>query len=101
MLDTQQIMKAALRLAHFNAIPADSEIHVRGRRLRKLLVSIDVGVGELLLAKDLGCDGVIAHHRAGGTAEIEGYNVFLGHVEEMKADGVRGAVARELVRTTD
>ncbi len=54
MLDTQQIMKAALRLAHFNAIPADSEIHVRGRRLRKLLVSIDVGVGELLRAKDLG-----------------------------------------------
>lgn len=98
MLDTQQIMKAALRLAHFNAIPADSEIHVRGRRLRKLLVSIDVGVGELLLAKDLGCDGVIAHHPAGGTAQLEGYKVFLRHVEQMKAAGVPAEVAREAVK---
>ncbi len=84
MLDTQEIMKTALRLAHFNSIPADSEIHIRGRRLRKLLVSIDVSVGELLLAKNLGCDGVIAHHPAGGTAQLEGYKVFLRHVEQMK-----------------
>src|SRR5436189_6305379 len=98
MLDTQQIMKAALRLAHFNAIPADSEIHIRGRRLRKLLVSIDVGVGELLLAKDLGCDGVIAHHPAGGTAQLEGYQVFLRHGEQMKAAGVPAEVAREAVK---
>src|SRR6059036_1319259 len=98
MLDTQQIMKAALRLAHFNAIPADSEIHVRGRRLRKLLVSIDVGVGELLLAKDLGCDGVIAHYPAGGTAQLEGYKVFLGHVEQMKRAGVPAETAKEAVK---
>src|SRR5437867_5760862 len=101
MLDTQQIMKAALRLAHFNAIPADSEIHVRGRRLRKLLVSIDVGVGELLLAKELGCDGVIAHHPAGGTAQLEGYKVFLRHVEQMKAGGVPAEVARQAVKNKD
>src|SRR6266581_8035188 len=98
MLDTQQIMKTALRLAHFNSIPADSEIHIRGRRLRKLLVSIDVGVGELLLAKDLGCDGVIAHHPTGGTAQLEGYKVFLRHVEQMKAAGVPAEVAREAVK---
>src|SRR5438093_12634741 len=98
MLDTQQIMKAALRLAHFNAIPADSEIHVRGRRLRKLLISIDVGVGELLLAKDLGCDGVIAHHPAGGTAQLQGHKVFLRHLKQMKAAGVPAEVAREAVK---
>ena len=62
MLNTQQIMRTALNLAHFKTIPADSEIHVPGRRLRKILVSIDVGVGELLLAKNLNCDGIIAHH---------------------------------------
>lgn len=62
MLDTQQIMKSALRLAHFNTIPSDSQIHVKGRKLRRLLVAIDVGVSELLLAKNLDCDGVIAHH---------------------------------------
>ena len=42
MLGTQQIMKTALKLAQFNSIPADSEIHVKGRNLRRVLVAIDV-----------------------------------------------------------
>jgi putative NIF3 family GTP cyclohydrolase 1 type 2 len=99
MLDTQQIMKTALQLAQFNTIPADSEIHVRGRRLRKVLVSIDVGVSELLLARDLGCDGVIAHHPAGGKAQLEGYKVFLRHINQMRNAGVPAEAAREAVKT--
>ena len=98
MLDTQQIMKTALRLARFSSIPADSKIHVKGRRLRKVLVSIDVGIGELLLAQGLGCDGVIAHHPAGGTALLEGYKVFMRHVDQMRAAGVPADVAREAVK---
>jgi putative NIF3 family GTP cyclohydrolase 1 type 2 len=98
LLDTQQIMKTALKLAHFNNIPADSEIHVKGRKLRRMLVAIDVGVGELLLAKELNCDGVIAHHPAGGKAQLEGYKVFLRHVEQMKAAGVPAESAREAVK---
>jgi putative NIF3 family GTP cyclohydrolase 1 type 2 len=99
MFDTQQIMKTALRLAHFNSIPADSEIHVRGRRLRKVLVSIDVGVSELLLAKNLGCNGVIAHHPAGGKAQLEGYKVFLRHIDQMRQVGVPTEVARKAVES--
>jgi putative NIF3 family GTP cyclohydrolase 1 type 2 len=98
MLDTQQIMKTALRLAHFSSIPADSEIHVKGRKLRKVLVSIDVGVGELLLAKALDCDGVIAHHPAGGRAQLEGYEVFMRHVDQMRNTGVPAEVAKEAVK---
>ncbi len=98
MLDTQQIMKTALKLAHFNTIPADSEIHVRGRRLRKVLVSIDVSTAELLLAKNLGCDGVIAHHPAGGKAQLEGYQVFLRHIDQMRAAGVPTDTAKEAVK---
>lgn len=98
MLDTQQIMKSALRLAHFNTIPSDSQIHVKGRKLRKLLVAIDVGISELLLAKNLDCDGVIAHHPAGGTAALEGYRVFLRHIDQMKASGVPDKIAREAVK---
>lgn len=99
MLDTQQVMKTALRLAHFDTIPADSEIHVRGRRLRKVLVAIDVGVGELLLAKNLDCDGVIAHHPAGGKARLEGYKVFLRHIDQMRNAGVPAKVARKAVES--
>ncbi len=98
MLDTQQIMKTALRLAHLNNIPADSEIHVKGRKLRRVLVAIDVGVGELILAKELNCDGVIAHHPAGGNAQLEGYKVFLRHTEQMRAAGVPAEIAREAVK---
>lgn len=98
MLDTQGIMKTALRLARFSSIPADSEIHVKGRRLRKVLVSIDVGVGELLLAKALDCDGVIAHHPAGGNAQLEGYKVFMRHVDQMRNSGVPAEIAKEAVK---
>lgn len=97
MMDTQQIMKTALKLAQFKSIPADSEIHVKGK-IRKALVAIDVGVGELMLARDLGCDGVIAHHPAGGTARLEGYKVFRRHIDQMKEVGVRAEAAEEAVK---
>jgi len=98
LIDTQQIMRTSLKMAGFKTIPADSEIHVKGRRIRKALVAIDVGVAELLLARDLGCDAVIAHHPAGGSARLEGYKVFLRHIEQLKEAGVPGEVAREAVR---
>ena len=98
MLDTQQIMRTALKLSGLRSVPADSEIHVKGRRLRKILVSIDVGVGELLLARDLGCDAVIAHHPAGGKAKLDGYKVFLRHIDQLKEAGVPDDIAREAVK---
>ncbi len=98
MMDTLQIMRIALKLANFKTIPADSEIHVKGRRIRKVLVAIDVGVGELMLAKHLGCDGVISHHPAGGTARLEGYKVFQRHVEQMKEVGVPVEAAEQAIQ---
>src|SRR5260370_17270915 len=97
-MDTQQIMRTSLKLAGFRTVPADSEIHVKGRKIRKALVAIDVGVAELLLARDLGCDAVIAHHPAGGRARLEGYKVFLRHIEQLREAGVPEEVAREAVR---
>ena len=91
-------MTIALKLAHFRSIPADSEVHAKGRKLRRVLVAIDVGVSELLLAQNLNCDGVIAHHPAGGKAQLEGYKVFLRHIDQMSAAGVPLEVAREAVK---
>src|SRR5207302_758840 len=54
-------MRTALKLAHFSSVPADSEIHVKGRKLRKVLVSFDVGVSELLLARKLSLPLVTIH----------------------------------------
>ncbi len=98
MMDTEQIMRTALKQAGFESTPADSEIHVKGRKIRKVLVAIDVGVGELLLARSLGCDAVIAHHPAGGRARLEGYKVFQRHVEQLTEAGVPHEKAEEAVK---
>jgi putative NIF3 family GTP cyclohydrolase 1 type 2 len=90
-------MAKALRLSHFKSIPADSGVHVQGR-IRRPLVAIDVGTAELLLAKNLGCDGVISHHPAGGTARLEGYKVFQRHVEQLEEAGVPARAAEEAVK---
>lgn len=87
-----------MKLAGFKAIPSDSEIHVKGHRIRKILVSINVGVGELLLARNLGCDAVIAHHPAGGTAMLKGYKVFQRHVDQLKEAGVPDDKAKEAIK---
>ncbi len=97
MIDTQQIMRASLRLAGFKSVPADSEVHVKGRRIRKALVAIDVGVAELLLARDLGCDAVIAHHPAGGSAKLEGYKVFLRHIDQLREAEVPEYAAKQAI----
>jgi putative NIF3 family GTP cyclohydrolase 1 type 2 len=97
-MDTQQIMRTSLKQAGFKRIPADSEIHVKGRRIRKVLVAIDVGIAELLLAHNLGCDAVIAHHPAGGKARIDGYKEFLRHVDQLKEVGVPEDIARKAVQ---
>src|SRR5437879_7497492 len=97
-MDTQQIMRTSLKLANFKSVPADSEVHVKGRRIRKVLVAIDVGVAELLLARNLGCDAVIAHHPAGGKARIDGYKVFLRHIDQLReAEGPEDA-AEEAIK---
>lgn len=98
MMDTQQIMRTSLELAGFKSIPADSEIHVKGRNIRKALVAIDVGVGEILLARELGCSAVIAHHPAGGPAKINGWKVFIRHIDQLKQAGVSEKVARETIK---
>ena len=98
MMDTQQIMRTSLKLAGFKTIPSDSEIHVKGRRIRKALVAIDVGVAEILLARELGCDSVIAHHPAGGSARLNGWKVFLRHIDQLKEAGVPDDIARETIK---
>lgn len=88
VLDTERIMRTALKLAGMSRVPEDSGVHVKGRNVKRALVAIDVGVGELLLARELGCDLVIAHHPAGGTAQLEGYKVFKRHVDQLVTAGV-------------
>jgi len=97
-LNTDQIMKLALDMAGFEAIPADSEIYIPGDGIRRVLVGIDIGSAELVMAKNQGYDTVIAHHPAGGRARLEGWKVFEKHIDQMREAGVPDNDAREAIR---
>lgn len=96
-VDTEEIMKIGLELAGWKKMPADSAVHVKGKNIKKVLIAIDVGTAELMLAKSLRCDAVIAHHPI-GVAAVNLYKVFDRHVDYMVEHGVPERVAREAVR---
>ena len=86
-LDTAEIMTIGLNLVGWKKTPSDSAIHIRGRNIRKVLISVDVTTAELLLAKNMGCDAVIAHHPI-GVSSIKFHGVFGRHTEYMVENGV-------------
>jgi len=56
------LMQLATDLAGLAEAPLDSGIHVPGADLRRVIFALDVNVGLLVLAKQLGYDAVIGHH---------------------------------------
>jgi putative NIF3 family GTP cyclohydrolase 1 type 2 len=95
-VDTGKIMRVGLELAGWKKMPADSAVHVKGRNIKKVLIAIDVGTAELMLARHLGCDAVIAHHPI-GVASVNFYKVFDRHVDFMMEHGVPKKIARQAV----
>jgi putative NIF3 family GTP cyclohydrolase 1 type 2 len=92
------IMNLSLRLADLKEIPEDSAVYVEGDDIRRVLFGIDAVAPELLFAKQLGYDAVIAHHPPGGTAAINFYMVFKRQIEQMTKAGVPTAEAERAVR---
>ena len=97
MIDTEEIMKIGLELANWKKLPYDSAIHVRGKNIRKVLLTIDVTVAELMLAKSIQCDAVIGHHPI-GTAALNFHRVFDRHIDYMIEHKVPKDVAKYAVK---
>ena len=95
-VDTTKIMQAGLKLAGWKKMPADSAVHVKGGNIKKVLIAIDVGTAELMLARQLECDAVIAHHPI-GVANVNFYKVFDRHIEFMVEQGVPKKIAQQAV----
>lgn len=95
-VDTEKIMQVGLDLAGWKKTPADSMVHVKGRNINKVMIAVDVGTAELLLARSLGCDAVIAHHPI-GIAAVNFYKVFGRHVDYLVEHGVPRNVAKKAV----
>lgn len=83
---TERLMQLALDLVGWHETPPDSAIYYPGSRISHVLMGIDVGAGELFMARQLGYHAVIAHHPAGFTGPT--WEVYRYHVTQMLAAGV-------------
>jgi putative NIF3 family GTP cyclohydrolase 1 type 2 len=61
--------------------------------VRRVFVGIDVDLGELLLARSLGADGVIAHHPIGSRARLGLAAVIERCEAQMRAEGIPAEIA--------
>ncbi len=96
-MNTEELMELALRMAGMEEVPSDTQIYVEGEEIHRVLMGIDIGEAELLLAKDQGMDCAIAHHPAGGSARVHFHRVLQRHEEMMMANGVPQRAAAEAV----
>ncbi len=87
-MNTQEILDIALKLAGLKETPADSGVIVPGENIRKVAFGVDIEVGEMLLAKELGVDAVITHHPKGGLPMVEFHNVMSSQIDRMVQAGV-------------
>lgn len=97
-LSTDDLMGLALDMAGMIAIPGDSAVYVPGATLRRVMMGVDVGTPELLLARQLGVDAAIAHHPAGGAAELGFARVLTRGIELMVEAGVPADAARDVIQ---
>lgn len=86
-MNTRDVMGLALRMAGMKSVPPDSGVWVEGSGIRKVMFAIDAGPSELLLAKELGYDLVVAHHPV-GPAKLGFARVIQRHVQFMTEKGV-------------
>ncbi|HZU04907.1 MAG TPA: hypothetical protein VFB73_02960 [Chloroflexota bacterium] len=91
-MTTEEIMELANALAGLTETPLDSGVHVPGRGIRRVLFALDVNVGLLVLAKQLGYDAVIGHHPC-GTLLNQG-EVYREHYRLVTRFGLSEADAR-------
>jgi putative NIF3 family GTP cyclohydrolase 1 type 2 len=97
-MNTDEIMQIALDLVGFSEIPGDSAIYVPGGNIRRVAIGVDMGAPELLLARQIGAQCVIAHHPAGGTAFSRYHEVIRKHIDLMVNAGVPHAAAEEALQ---
>jgi putative NIF3 family GTP cyclohydrolase 1 type 2 len=98
-VNTERLMEIALDMAGLSEVPGDSAVHHAGRRIRRLLVGIDLRAPELALAKSLGYGAVLTHHPV-GIAALNFHTVLQRHVDQMIAAGVPERAARAAIDET-
>src|SRR5438309_8122697 len=94
----QEILDWSARLAGCDAVPADSMVYIESEHdVERVLFGVDIGLAEILYARDAGLDAVIAHHPIGDRASVDLAAVVRRQVDQMAAEGVARDVAEAAV----
>lgn len=93
-MNTDEIIKIALDLVDIKELPADSAVYVPGKNIHRILYGIDIGIAEILFAKENGFDCVIAHHPVG---LINHWKVFQRHLLQMLSKNIPKEKAQEVI----
>lgn len=86
-------MGIALQLLGWTEIPLDSGIHVSGENIKRVLFTMDVNVGLLHMAKQMGFDAVVGHHPC-GVLPHQG-EVYRRHIDLLQEHGIPREKATE------
>lgn len=71
-MNAEEVLQLAVELSGLGRVPEDAAVHVPGGPLRRVLFGLDVGPAELLLARELGLDGCVAHPPSREPGSLEG-----------------------------
>jgi putative NIF3 family GTP cyclohydrolase 1 type 2 len=96
-VDTAEIMKIGLDLVNWDKLPSDSAIHLKGNNIRKILITVDVSIAELIFANKINCDAVVAHHPI-GASYLKFHQVLSRHVDYMIQNGIAKDAAKRVVK---
>lgn len=96
-MTTQEMVQIALDLAGLKELPLDSSVSVGGEHVTRVLAGIDIGVAELLLAKELGYNCVVCHHNMVPGIGRFGDLVISDHYAKMVRYGVPVNQAQKLI----
>lgn len=100
MIHAHELLEWSSILAGFSSVPADScVVYDTGKPLTRMLASINATPGDLMLAKQFGCDGYLLHHPLAGTARLHFHRVFNRMIELMVEAGAPEDRARESVQS--
>jgi len=85
-MNTKQLMDIALEAAGLKKMPEDCGIIVPGKKIKKVLMGVDMDTAEIMLAKQLGYDCVVSHHPRNTDTNM--LDVLHDHYNKLEALGV-------------
>lgn len=96
-MTTQEMMDIALHLAGLDKLHPDSSVSVEGGDIHRVLAGIDMGVAELLAARELGYDCVARHHNIIPASSHMGEWVYHDHLQNMLRHEIPIQIAQKVV----